>query len=259
MMKQAINIRIDTAISIDGTDFISNIKTNQNGLVSYQYADGTTHTREYDTNGRVTKLLYPNYTEEVNYNVVSNITAITADSIKKSFGFDGGVNGFGYVGGMPIISRDNLGLSTYIIANLNSGWIFGWGGTHMGLIVINDNQAYGDKSFLFDPSGSYSPKATWGSQMWMGSGRIQYHDPDVPINISDYYGYQLEDGSDVNIYHFNTTESDEEILLRESEKWGGGSGFDCTTSISCIIKIEIESSKLSLKEKGKSFEPKALK
>jgi len=76
------------SISIDGTPFIKNIKTNDNGLLSYEYADGSKHTREYDTNGRVTKLNYPNYTEEINYNVVSNITAITADSIKRIFDYD---------------------------------------------------------------------------------------------------------------------------------------------------------------------------
>ena len=63
------------SMSIDGVPFISNIKTNDNGLQSYEYADGSKHTRAYDTNGRVTKLSYPNYTEEVNYNPVSNISS----------------------------------------------------------------------------------------------------------------------------------------------------------------------------------------
>ena len=53
------------SISIDGVPFIKNIKTNDNGLLSYEYNDGSKHTRTYDTNGRVTKLSYPNYTEEV--------------------------------------------------------------------------------------------------------------------------------------------------------------------------------------------------
>jgi RHS repeat-associated protein len=76
------------SISIDGSPYITDIKTNQNGLVSYTYADSSTHTREYDTNGRVTKLIYPNYTEEVNYNKVSNITSITADSKTKTYNYD---------------------------------------------------------------------------------------------------------------------------------------------------------------------------
>jgi RHS repeat-associated protein len=76
------------SMSIDGVPFISNIKTNDNGLLSYEYADGSKHTRTYDSNGRVTQLNYPNYTEKVNYNVVSNITAITADSIKRIFDYD---------------------------------------------------------------------------------------------------------------------------------------------------------------------------
>ncbi len=76
------------SITVDGVPFISNIETNDNGLLSYEYSDGSKHTREYDTNGRVTKLSYPNYTEEVNYNVVSNITKIKADTISRTFGYD---------------------------------------------------------------------------------------------------------------------------------------------------------------------------
>ena len=76
------------SISIDGVPFIKNIKTNDNGLLSYEYNDGSKHTRTYDTNGRVTKLSYPNYTEEVDYNVVSNITKIKADTISRTFGYD---------------------------------------------------------------------------------------------------------------------------------------------------------------------------
>ena len=41
------------SISIDGTPFIKNIKTNDNGLQSYEYADGSKHTRAYDTSRRV--------------------------------------------------------------------------------------------------------------------------------------------------------------------------------------------------------------
>ena len=77
-----------SSISIDGTPFITDIQTNQNGLTSYTYADGTTHTRAYDTNGRVTKLIYPDYTETVHYNEVSNITSITADEHTKTYNYD---------------------------------------------------------------------------------------------------------------------------------------------------------------------------
>ena len=55
---------------------------------SYEYADGTKHTRTYDTNGRVTKLSYPNYIEKVDYNVVSNITNVKSDAISRTFGYD---------------------------------------------------------------------------------------------------------------------------------------------------------------------------
>jgi len=76
------------SISIDGIPFISNIKTNNNGLLSYTYADDTKHTRTYDENGRVKELNYPNYTEKVNYNKVSNITNIQSDAMSREFGYD---------------------------------------------------------------------------------------------------------------------------------------------------------------------------
>jgi YD repeat-containing protein len=75
-------------MSIDGKPFISDIKTNDNGLLSYDYADGSKHTRTYDSNGRLTKLSYPNYTETVKYNQVSNITNIKSDYISRAFGYD---------------------------------------------------------------------------------------------------------------------------------------------------------------------------
>ena len=76
------------SLNIDGVPFISDIKTNDNGLLSYTYADGTKHTRTYDKNGRVKELSYPNYTEKVNYNKVSNITNIQSDAISREFGYD---------------------------------------------------------------------------------------------------------------------------------------------------------------------------
>jgi len=76
------------SLNIDGVPFISDIKTNDNGLLSYTYADGTKHTRTYDENGRVKELFYPNYTEKVNYNKVSNITNIQSDAMSRAFGYD---------------------------------------------------------------------------------------------------------------------------------------------------------------------------
>jgi len=46
---------------------MKNIKTNDNGLLSYEYADGSKHTREYDTNGRVTKLTYTKQIKQKNH------------------------------------------------------------------------------------------------------------------------------------------------------------------------------------------------
>ena len=77
-----------SSISIDGVPYISNIKNNQNGLLSYTYADDSKHERVYDANGRVPKLIYPNYTENVEYNAVNNITAIGSNESNQSFTYD---------------------------------------------------------------------------------------------------------------------------------------------------------------------------
>jgi len=77
-----------TGMALDGVALISNIKNNQNGLLGYSYADGTKHERTYDANGRVTKLSYPKYLEEVDYNVVNNITAIGSNESNQTFNYD---------------------------------------------------------------------------------------------------------------------------------------------------------------------------
>jgi len=131
------------SISIDGTPFIKNIKTNDNGLQSYEYADGSKHTRAYDTNRRVAtndsnaqivwkweskpfgeskatgdinfNLRFPGqyYDNETgtHYNINRDYNPVTGRYIQSDpIGFDGGVNGFGYVGGQPINNSDLLGL-----------------------------------------------------------------------------------------------------------------------------------------------------
>jgi hypothetical protein len=136
---------------------------------------------------------------------------------------------------MPIIAIDIDGLATYIVSNLNGGFPYAWWcGTHTGLIVINDKNPNGEESFLYDPSGSYTFIDNWGNRRRNGNS-IQYAGDDGAINITDYYKYQALDGSSVKIYFFRTTESDEQIMLKEAELWGEGSGFDCTDSISYIL------------------------
>jgi YD repeat-containing protein len=77
-----------SGMALDGVAQITNIKNNQNGLLSYAYADGTKHERTYDANGRVTKLNYPKYIENVDYNVVNNITAIGSNESNQTFNYD---------------------------------------------------------------------------------------------------------------------------------------------------------------------------
>ena len=83
-----MDIKLFILIILDGTPFITDIKTNQLGLNGYRYSDGSKHKREYDTNGRVVKLIYPNYTENINYNRVDNITTIKTNNQTKNFDYD---------------------------------------------------------------------------------------------------------------------------------------------------------------------------
>ena len=77
------------SLNIDGVPFISDIQTNDNGLLSYTYSNGTKHIREYDSNGRVKTLTYPNYIEKITYDKMSNITKLELDSfIDIDFGYD---------------------------------------------------------------------------------------------------------------------------------------------------------------------------
>ena len=77
-----------SGIALDGVAQISDIKNNQNGLLGYSYADGTKHERTYDANGRVTKLSYPKYIENLDYNAVNNITAIGSTESNQTFNYD---------------------------------------------------------------------------------------------------------------------------------------------------------------------------
>jgi len=84
VVSYAYNKNEIQSLSIDGQIFIQNIVRNSNGIVSYTFADGSKHERLYDTNGRITKMIYPSYSEEMSYDKVSNITAINA----QRFGYD---------------------------------------------------------------------------------------------------------------------------------------------------------------------------
>jgi RHS repeat-associated protein len=85
-------------ISIDGTAYISDIKTNQNGLVSYKYADDTIHTRVSKTvNGVTTYYIYNEHMlqgeydqngdliKEYVYNGSTLIAVLTATTIEKIY------------------------------------------------------------------------------------------------------------------------------------------------------------------------------
>ena len=129
------------SISIDGTPFIKNIKTNDNGLQSYESADGSKYTRTYDTNGRVAtndsnaqilwkweskpfgeskatgsltfNLRFPGQyfdaETSTHYNINRDYNPVTGRYIQSDpIGFDGGVNTYGYVNGNSLKNINDI-------------------------------------------------------------------------------------------------------------------------------------------------------
>ena len=68
-----------TDITVDNKVFIKNIKRNQNGLIEYKYANGDSYQKEYNLNAQPIKLIYPNYTKNITYNAIGEITDITIE------------------------------------------------------------------------------------------------------------------------------------------------------------------------------------
>lgn len=76
------------SLSIDGETFLSDIHIKNGQIDRYRYADGTEYTRDYNLNERVTKLNYPDYSEVISYDELSNIVSIYEDDTSKMFTYD---------------------------------------------------------------------------------------------------------------------------------------------------------------------------
>ena len=76
------------SLSLEGETLLSNIALKNGTIDAYTYADGSRHTREYDQNERVTKLIYPQYTEVLGYDEVGSITSIITDNDEKKYAYD---------------------------------------------------------------------------------------------------------------------------------------------------------------------------
>lgn len=138
---------------------------------------------------------------------------------------------------------DPYGLETIIVSNLNGGYLFGYGGSHTGLVVLRDGPE-SSNSFIYDSSGSYRiVDITAGTdangnpqRVPLGSGRLIEGNEWTPIDLQDYIDFQIrEDGKAVEIFRFDTTREQEAQILERVELFGGGSGFSCTRDISEAI------------------------
>jgi RHS repeat-associated protein len=76
------------SLNLNGETLLSNIVLKNGTIDSYTYVDGSRHTREYDLNERVTKLIYPHYTEVLSYDEVGSITSIITDNEEKQYTYD---------------------------------------------------------------------------------------------------------------------------------------------------------------------------
>lgn len=135
-------------------------------------------------------------------------------------GLKGGPNTYAYVNNNPIRYVDPLGLETTVIINNNTSLI----GTHAGLYIghgILDGSPSGSPE-IYDPSGSYLSSTR-------GDGGTFY---DQDANLGSYLTYQLADGSNVEIYTFNTTAAEEEAIARRAEGIGDPRGLNCAASVS---------------------------
>jgi hypothetical protein len=134
-------------------------------------------------------------------------------------GLAAGTNTYAYVKGNPLKYIDPWGLETTIIINGNTALT----GTHAGLYLghgLLDGSPAGPE--IYDPSGSYLDSNR-------GDGGVFY---DQDASLGNYLSYQMTDGSNVQIYTFNTTAAEEEAIAKRAEGIGDPRGLNCAASVS---------------------------
>jgi len=152
------------SILIDGKALVGNIKTDQNGLLGYDFGNTKSHTRTYDMAGRVKKLSYPNYVENLSYDAVGNILAIN----EQKFGYDklyrltnyqndGKIQAFGYDKNanrtaMSDIKGQPQGMP---LLDVNTSYNYKTGTNQLSKIEkIDKNSIKTTTNFLYDENGN---------------------------------------------------------------------------------------------------------
>ena len=152
---------------------------------------------------------------QTHYNINRDYNPVTGRYIQSDpIGFDGGVNGFGYVGGRPIILVDKNGLYAYVI------YINSW--------FIDHTAVYLDhKKTLYDPAGSYvNINPELGTSAYNGN----YEEDADFANFISFYQEALWWGEYIKVYKL---EADEEKIYKNindqlTDMVGDIAGGQCT-------------------------------
>jgi len=137
-------------------------------------------------------------------------------------GLKAGTNTYTYVRGNPLRYIDPLGLETTVIINGNTSIIGAHAGLYLGHGVLDGISAGPE---IYDPSGSYLNNTR-------GEGGTFY---DQDASLANYLAFQLADGSNVQIYSFNTTPAEEEEIAKRAEAMGDPRGLNCASSVSHVL------------------------
>lgn len=143
-------------------------------------------------------------------------------------GLEAGWNTFVYVGGNPLLYKDQYGLKVCMLVTRSKGLIHY--GTHVALYGTNSNMG----KFLYDPNGSYASSHGGGSGDLLIEGGSDW-------SIEGFIEFHNQDGDFVEetcVVPPNKDTAFEDSLLNIIMDFGGGGGggFDCAINTTSVLK-----------------------